>query len=268
VTSKQLAAPKFLQVHKRARYYDTGTGEFISQDPLEYVDGMSQYRAYFVPGGEDPLGLSPCDCPEERGKKLGHFLPKGHSWGSHHFINWYFNSNNHDVSLKEIGLYGSFWSYPDVEEKYESVKKQLDYFLCSVASGASCEKKSQEIFRPFKTTRITDVTSFSALYSIGHSLMKFEAICEPIKLGDCCGECDWDSHKHYSVLSIDKRSYSVKCTVTRTINDRFEKPLGVGRFFQFDLWGGYPYGINSCYKEPLSFSGSTCDCADKFDALD
>ena len=123
MTSKQLAAPKFLQVHKRARYYDTGTGEFISQDPLEYVDGMSQYRAYFVPGGEDPLGLSPCDCPEERGKKLGHFLPKGHSWGSHHFINWYFNSNNHDVSLKEIGLYGSFWSYPDVEEKYESVKK-------------------------------------------------------------------------------------------------------------------------------------------------
>jgi RHS repeat-associated protein len=43
-------------MYYRARYYDTETGEFISQDPLEYVDGMSQYRAYFVPGGVDPEG--------------------------------------------------------------------------------------------------------------------------------------------------------------------------------------------------------------------
>ena len=41
----------------RARYYDPQTGEFISRDPLEYVDGMSQYRAYFVPGATDPFGL-------------------------------------------------------------------------------------------------------------------------------------------------------------------------------------------------------------------
>ncbi|MEM7782803.1 MAG: hypothetical protein AAF623_05575 [Planctomycetota bacterium] len=40
----------------RARYYDPGTGEFISRDPLEYVDGMSLYRAYFVPGKVDPNG--------------------------------------------------------------------------------------------------------------------------------------------------------------------------------------------------------------------
>jgi hypothetical protein len=44
-------------VHKRARYYDTATGEFTSPDPLEYVDGMSQYRAYFVQNGVDPLGI-------------------------------------------------------------------------------------------------------------------------------------------------------------------------------------------------------------------
>ena len=42
----------------RARYYDPATGEFISRDPLEYVDGMSLYRGYFVPGGADPFGLS------------------------------------------------------------------------------------------------------------------------------------------------------------------------------------------------------------------
>ena len=41
----------------RARYYDPQTGEFISRDPLGYVDGMSQYRAYFVPGAVDPTGM-------------------------------------------------------------------------------------------------------------------------------------------------------------------------------------------------------------------
>jgi hypothetical protein len=46
-------------MYYRARYYDTAVGEFISPDPLEYVDGMSQYRAYFVPGATDPLGLCP-----------------------------------------------------------------------------------------------------------------------------------------------------------------------------------------------------------------
>ena len=40
----------------RARHYDPTTGEFVSQDPLEYVDGMSLYRGYFVPGGIDPSG--------------------------------------------------------------------------------------------------------------------------------------------------------------------------------------------------------------------
>ena len=40
----------------RARYYDQINGEFISQDPLEYVDGMSLYRGYFVPNAIDPAG--------------------------------------------------------------------------------------------------------------------------------------------------------------------------------------------------------------------
>ena len=41
----------------RARYYDVTTGEFTSRDPLEYVDGMSAYRGYFVPNGTDPIGF-------------------------------------------------------------------------------------------------------------------------------------------------------------------------------------------------------------------
>jgi len=46
----------------RARYYDTTTGEFISRDPLEYVDGMSLYRGYFVPGAVDPTGRRKIRC--------------------------------------------------------------------------------------------------------------------------------------------------------------------------------------------------------------
>ena len=44
--------------YKRARYYHAQLGRFISRDPLGFVDGMSLYRAYFVPGGADALGLS------------------------------------------------------------------------------------------------------------------------------------------------------------------------------------------------------------------
>ncbi len=40
----------------RARFYDPSSGEFISRDPLEYVDGMSLMRGYFVPDKIDPKG--------------------------------------------------------------------------------------------------------------------------------------------------------------------------------------------------------------------
>jgi len=40
----------------RARYYDPHTAEFISPDPLEYVDGMSLFRGYFTGSKTDPDG--------------------------------------------------------------------------------------------------------------------------------------------------------------------------------------------------------------------
>jgi len=40
----------------RARYYHAELGRFISRDPIGYVDGMSLYRAYFIPNYVDPLG--------------------------------------------------------------------------------------------------------------------------------------------------------------------------------------------------------------------
>lgn len=43
--------------YKRARFYSAQLGRFISRDPIGYVDGMSLYRAYFVPRAVDPWGL-------------------------------------------------------------------------------------------------------------------------------------------------------------------------------------------------------------------
>jgi len=45
-------------MHFRARMYDPASGEFISRDPLEYVDGMSLYRGYFEISSVDPYGPS------------------------------------------------------------------------------------------------------------------------------------------------------------------------------------------------------------------
>ncbi len=44
-------------MYYRARYYDPETSEFVSQDPMEYVDGASVYRGYFLIRGIDPFGL-------------------------------------------------------------------------------------------------------------------------------------------------------------------------------------------------------------------
>ncbi|MDP1561583.1 MAG: RHS repeat-associated core domain-containing protein [Pirellulaceae bacterium] len=44
-------------VNFRARHYNPLTGEFLSRDPLAFVDGMSVYRGYFPLYGVDPLGL-------------------------------------------------------------------------------------------------------------------------------------------------------------------------------------------------------------------
>jgi RHS repeat-associated protein len=40
----------------RNRMYSGKDGRFVSRDPMGYVDGMSLYCGYFVPGGTDPNG--------------------------------------------------------------------------------------------------------------------------------------------------------------------------------------------------------------------
>ncbi len=58
----------------RARYYDPATSEFISTDRLEYVDGRSLYRGYFVTVGVDPEGTDyrvGSGYPTDRGDNCG-----------------------------------------------------------------------------------------------------------------------------------------------------------------------------------------------------
>lgn len=47
----------------RARYFDAQLGRFVGRDPLGYVDGASQYMAYFAPSALDPFGESVVECP-------------------------------------------------------------------------------------------------------------------------------------------------------------------------------------------------------------
>ncbi len=63
----QTVAPNVALLLIRARYYDPMTGEFTSRDPLEYVDGMSLYRGYFVPNGTDPSGMDLASFPTDGG---------------------------------------------------------------------------------------------------------------------------------------------------------------------------------------------------------
>jgi RHS repeat-associated protein len=50
--------PESATMYYRARHYDPLSGEFLSRDPLEFVDGMSLYRGYFVPNGRDSSGTT------------------------------------------------------------------------------------------------------------------------------------------------------------------------------------------------------------------
>ena len=120
----------------RARYYDPKTGEFISQDPYEYVDGKSLYRGYMALGKVDPRGNSSvapgqgsgggggCEIAVRcgpAGESSGHHLGThcglviqwdGNTWGVDgsggdvNKIGWKLNPNN-------WGNTGPFNSYPD-----------------------------------------------------------------------------------------------------------------------------------------------------------
>ena len=92
----------------RARYYDPQTGEFISRDPLGYVDGMSLYRGCFIPGGLDPWGLQDAGLGDPLGPGALNSV-ESDLWWEHYWNNnsqpaseHTFNMNNHPNLLTSL----------------------------------------------------------------------------------------------------------------------------------------------------------------------
>ncbi len=56
----------------RARYYDASLGQFISRDPIGFVDGMSLYRGYFASNSLDWEGLATQECCDKNGVKTNY----------------------------------------------------------------------------------------------------------------------------------------------------------------------------------------------------
>jgi RHS repeat-associated protein len=48
--------PDIKMLYARNRWFSPSLGRWVNRDRAGYVDGMSLYRAYFVPGGLDPSG--------------------------------------------------------------------------------------------------------------------------------------------------------------------------------------------------------------------
>ena len=121
----QTVAPNVALLLIRARYYDPTTGEFTSRDPLEYVDGMSLYRGYFVPSGVDPFG-----------EDWHHLLPQQYRL--------FFWGNGIDIDAPEFGHqidselhkhlhpdWNNDWGdfFDGYENPYEIPRQDIDQFL-------------------------------------------------------------------------------------------------------------------------------------------
>ena len=87
-------------MYQRARYYDPTTGEFIAQDPLEYVDGYSLYRGYFGIAGVDPFGLDWLDNICNFSAGVGDTI----SFGA---TRWIRSGWNNDVTDTDSGCYSA-----------------------------------------------------------------------------------------------------------------------------------------------------------------
>ncbi len=119
---KQTVAPNVALLLIRARYYDPQTGEFTSRDPLEYVDGMSLYRAYFVPGSVDPSGL-----------QIATYTSYGGIWF------WYPDKLTWKLDDSELA------KIADLEAIKHNAVRMIELLENQLYSGSDCGCSNQEI---------------------------------------------------------------------------------------------------------------------------
>ena len=145
----------------RARYYSPQLGQFISRDPLGYVDGMSQYRAYFVPGSMDPSGET-CRPPDEEstGQIRGcvHFYDGGDRWKSDRAHGAHFRAFN---KLMEGRLCKGvdIRKHPDLDIGH--VGEEEESLVC-LKTVIVTDHGSGPILGMAETTQIGDKSGFSA----------------------------------------------------------------------------------------------------------
>ncbi len=126
LTNKQPVAPNRIPQLISARYYDPGTGEFISTDPLEYVDGMSMFRGYFVPEVIDPTGMKSILYQEDN-----HWIKlrqdTSENWDPNvdpyepFVLNPNFFDCNINIFMGHSNLAGQFGRYPAIDNWWEDM---------------------------------------------------------------------------------------------------------------------------------------------------
>jgi len=174
----------------RARHYDQTFGEFLSKDLMEFVDGTSLYRAYFVPGGVDPFGL------------IGIFFEgTGRSPGDATIMQALANSYGDGTSLI---YYTNFWPnniWPNIKDAHKRV--------CSEICDAVPEAE-----------RCTSPTQHEPVDLFGWSRGALAAITLGKRLKDQGCECEFRCPKVVRKCEYDDEGNIVSITRTTTFHDK------------------------------------------------
>ena len=213
----------------RARIYSAQLGRFISRDPLEFVDGMNLYRAYFVPGGVDPSGLDggvTCgitggcddDALVDDDDDLGSICggPDWRDWGW--AIGW---GCGRDRPLVIDGdILDEYRNDNDVRNVIRNFEREL------LGKEVDCGYKLIFIKSGKKLVDLQDT-----IYSLGHGFLNYSAVCTA---SVDCEECCDGSEK--------PKRRSVSCDITYWFDDSWENPVGNRMDWTVNWWrdNGFP----------------------------
>lgn len=117
-------------LYARARMYSPGLGRFVSRDPLDFIDGLSLYAAYFVPLTVDPTGKARVPERGAKCKPLGKTVvnPTGVKTPCKTICRKY-----KDVPCPEV-LGGTRRVLED-EKKVDGESESIDVYICSDAGA-------------------------------------------------------------------------------------------------------------------------------------